>query len=294
MNFTETLPIQGRDRLTSVETAVSADETALGQTSTTTFCDISLTALSTPVTPVISFTGTAGSTSYSYYVMDMGNAGTVAPSATASNTLGYATLSTTNYATIVFTGIAGHTYSVVRAVGGTGQGTIYTGTIAQTSIPGSLVSVTVSDTGLTASGNQPSVNTTGAISCPGPIVTTSVVALGANVQTISATAATSLTPTHLLNSVLNVTNAATTATLPTAVAMVAALPGVKANTGFKFLIRAASGYAITLASNTGFTFYAGATQAIASLTNREYFVQFTNVTSGSEAAIVFSGPESAS
>ena len=297
MNLQESTPIQGRDRNTSMESAVAADEAALGQTSTTTFCDISLTALSTPTTPVITFTGTAGSTSYAYYVMDMGNAGTVAPSASASNTLGYASLSSTNYAVITFSGIAGHTYSVVRTTGGGTQGTIYTTTIPSslsvlTGVAASSTTVVVNDTNLPATGNQPSVNTTGAISCPGPVITTSVIALGANVQTISATAATSLTPTHLLNSVLTITTAATTATLPTAVALVAAVPGVKVNTGFRFLIRANMGYGITLASNGNFTFANSATQVIASLSNREYFVQFTNVTSGSEAAVAFSGPTS--
>ena len=64
MNLQYQAPIISRDLNTDVVTAVTADEVALGQSTanTSTFCDISLTALTTPPTPTATFAagGTAG------------------------------------------------------------------------------------------------------------------------------------------------------------------------------------------------------------------------------------------
>lgn len=292
MNLQEGNPIIGRDRTTAIENAVTADEIALGQSTTNvnTFCDVQLSSLAAPLNTTVAIGGTAGSTSLTYVVADTGNAGTFAPASGVTNTAGNATLSPTNTALISWASIVGHTYNVYRTAGGAAQGLI--GTVTATALSSSLL-----DTGLTAtttSGNSPSANTTGALKTAGPIYCSQLVYIGANVQTVSTTANATLTPANVLNGLCVLTGgAALTFTLPTAATLVAALPGVQVNSSFRTLFRNTNSGSATLAVSTGATSASGNTLATISLHTKEVFIQFTNVTAGSEAYTVYTALDTA-
>ncbi len=292
MNLQETNPMSGAALTTATATAVIADETALfGTSNTVTTCDVSLSALTAPAAPTVAQVGTAGTTSYSYSVADVGNVG-CAPSTVTANTLGNATISATNYNAVTFIGISGHTYNLYRAASsGTPSttGLIYTTTLAQSSpVPGVGVSVTFNDTGVTPTGGVPTANTSGMVLVAGPSVQAGAF------QTISTTAAAALSVANITNGILFRTGGgALTDTFPTAAVLVANFPGAKANSWFKLVYRNGNSGSITLAVTTGGTLTAGNTNAIVSLHAKELFIQLTSVTVGSETFTVTAGTDSA-
>lgn len=294
MNLTITSGEYGRDINTSTANAVIADETALGQTASgTTFCDVQLTALATPANTVVAqISGAAaGSTSYTYVVADAGNAGTFAPATGVALTTGAATITAVNANLITWSGIGGHTYNIYRsASSGTPSSTGLIGTVTLSS--NSVGSFT--DTGIAATGNVPTANTTGALKPAGPLFTNQVVMKGGNVQTVSTTAAATLTAANILNELCVFTGgAALTFTLPTAAILVAALPGIQVNSSFRCIFRNTNSGSATLAVSTGATSASGNTLATISLHAKEVFFQFTNVTPGSEAYTVYTAMDTA-
>lgn len=124
---------------------------------------LTLNAVAVPATPTVAFTGTAGSTTYTYKVV--GRAGSLqAPSATVSTTTANATLSAANFNTLTFTPTPGFlVFDIYRTAGGSTQGMI--GTVVAALGPNvSTPTLTFADTGLVADGSTaPTANTTGAI-----------------------------------------------------------------------------------------------------------------------------------
>jgi len=284
-------PIAGRDRMAAIETGVLADEAVVFGTATAvTNCDINLvTQLAAPAAPTVVATGTTGSTSYTYLVADIGNVG-VSPSTATTNTTGNASLSTTNYNAVTFIGISGHTYGVYRSAGGTTQGLIATVTLTPTTTypAGSSVSSVVNDTGLAATYGTPTANTTACVLQVGPALESY------GVQVVSNSAAASLSVANITNNILVRTGgAALTDTFPTAATLVANFPGAKVNSGFALVYRNGNSGSITLSCTTGGTLATGNTNTVISLNARMIFFQFTNVTAGSEAFTVYTGPTSA-
>lgn len=76
-------------------------------------------APSAPAAPVISTSGTAGSSQYQYELVQVGN-GDSAPSTVGNLTTGNATLSVSNYNIVTCTTVAGVKYKLLRQVGGAG------------------------------------------------------------------------------------------------------------------------------------------------------------------------------
>jgi hypothetical protein len=82
--------------------------------------------------------------------------------------------------------------------------------------------------------------------------------------------------------------AARTDTLPTAAALVAAVPGAQVGTSFEFDIRNTSGAANTLTVAAGSGGTTSGTMTVAQNNIRFFSLVFTNVTPGSEAYTVYS------
>jgi len=112
---------------------------------------VNLNGLSAPAAPTVTPVGTTGSTAYSYTVTALTASGaeTIA-SNSGSTSSGNATLTTANQNYITWPTVSGAlSYNIYRTVGGSTQGKI-----------GSSTSTFFSDTGLTASGSAPTVNST--------------------------------------------------------------------------------------------------------------------------------------
>ena len=293
MNLQENLPIISRDRLTACETAIGLDEAALfGTSNVVTDCDISLSTLAAPAAPTLAVVGTAGTTSIGYRVADVGNVG-VSPSTETTTTLGNATLSATNYMAVTFIGISGHTYNLYRSTAAgtpSTMGLISTVTLTPTATApaGSSVTVVFNDTGsVSPTGGVPTANGTG-----GSMVTLDL--SYSAFQTVSTTAAVSLTVANVINGLLiRSGGAALTDTFPTAAALVACMPAAKVNSYFQLVYRNGNSGNITLSCTTGGTLAAGNTNTIASVHAKVLYVQLTNVTPGSEAFTVYTVADSA-
>jgi hypothetical protein len=289
-NLVETNPIGYRSRLTDLEVALAADETAFGQ-NTYSFADIALTALPTPSNLVVTPGGTVGSTNYSYIVADTGNGGTFAPTAAVQTTTGNATLTGLAYNTITWAGFAGHVYNIYRsASSGTPSGTGFIGTV--TAAANGIQSFV--DTGIAATGNTPTVNTTGSLQPAGPIYAGATILStmgGATPQTSAATGAYSLTVAQIANGIFTNTGSTGGAavTLPTGAQIVAAFPGVKVGNYFDLAFRNTSGQTCTLTTAaSGTTLATGNTNTIITVNTRIFRFTFNNVTPGSESVIVYS------
>jgi hypothetical protein len=126
---------------------------ALGQT----FSNVSVTAVSTPSTPVITTGGTAGAQTWSYKVVaTIPGALHSTASAAGSTTTGNATLSGTNFNIVTTTAMTGAIYcNVYRTASG--------GTPSSTGLIGSVIcGGAINDTGLAGdSSTAPATNTTG-------------------------------------------------------------------------------------------------------------------------------------
>jgi hypothetical protein len=156
--------------LSVVDTGLTADGSTAPTVNTTgvmeavSYFDIAVIGLAAVQNTAITNGGTAGVTGYSYKVSSVTATGTEnATASAASTTTGNATLSATNYNTITWKPVPGaKSYNVYRSASSGTPGT--TGRIANVLATSSQTSVTVNDTGLTASGSVPTTNTTGAIS----------------------------------------------------------------------------------------------------------------------------------
>ena len=115
---------------------------------------LTITGIADPSAPTVVATGTTGSTAYGYKVAcESADGTTTAASTEATIADGNATLSATNYNAISWTLPSGaRQCKVYRTTGGAAQGYIAT-VIAPT--------VALNDTGLTANGSAPTINTTG-------------------------------------------------------------------------------------------------------------------------------------
>ena len=326
-------PFYGRDLQNDIYQAQLLDEAAVfgaGSTLNVTNSDLQTTQLSAPAGLTVTAQGTTGSTSYTYLVADVSNAGTLAPATGVANSAGNATLTPTNSMLISWTGILGHTYNIYRSVsGGTPSSTGLIGTVTLTAaanvggqtiynntpLPTVLatadspnvtqnaqqpvgvqttVTATFTDTGIAATGNVPTVNTTGAIAAAGPIFGNGPVLSAFNPQTVTNSAAVTWTVANMTNGILiraGSTGSAVSDVTPTAAALVAAMPGVKVNQAFKLLFKNTTGFNVSVTGGTGVT--VSGTAAVASVNIREYSVVYLNVTPGTESVTVYGGPVSA-
>lgn len=280
MNFNPTLPIAERDREDAIQNALVADETALFGTGAGSSCDVKTAALTAPTGVTVTVQGTAGSTNNSYVVAALGNGGTFAPAAAVQVTTANATLSTTNFNRITWVSVPGYTYRIFRSeAAGTPNTTGLIGTVVATGY-----SSTFDDTAKAATAAViPTANTTGAVSAAGPAFgapTFNVV----TVPTLNNASNQTLTPAHILNGVLIRTGSSTpTDTLPTAAILVAAIPGARVGTAFRFVYRNRGSGTATLAAGTGGTSATGNTLTVPTVNSKEFMVVLTNVTAGAEA-----------
>lgn len=298
LNQILTFPVTGSGVLSATEQQVIQDQSVLFGTTGPNNADISLTALATPSNTVITNGGTAGSTAYSYVVADTSAVGQ-APAGAASTSTGASTLNGTNFNIITFSTIPGHIYNVYRSASsgtpsGTGLIATVTATLPTLTSPGGQVQAVVNDTGLTASLNVPTVNTTGCLAVPGPIFGAGVALSAFSSQTVTTSAAATWTVANMCQNQLiraGATGSAVSDVTPTAAALVAAFPGVKAGQGFKFWFKNTTGFNVSVTAGTGVT--VTGTAAVASVTTAELGVSFLNVTPGSESVTVFRGPSAA-
>jgi hypothetical protein len=125
------------------------------------FSALSLTQIPTPSINSVSPHGTAGSTTYTYQIVEHSQSGTTPGSATSSTATGNATLSSTNYNVIQWTPDLGVTSTdIYRTVGGATQGFI--GTVLPGANNGTNWTFFFNDTGLTGDGTTaPTTNSTG-------------------------------------------------------------------------------------------------------------------------------------
>lgn len=282
-------PIDQAGRIAALETALLADEALLfGTNNACTPTDLSAAQLATPATPVITNGGTAGASTWTYLIADISNVGE-APSAAGSTTTGNATLTPTNFNIVSFTAIPGHTYEIYRTVAATSPtsiGLIGTMTIA---LNGSVNQV-FNDTGIAAATAQPpTVNTTGSAAVAGNLFLNGVALKGCNFTTINNAAGVTLTAVQVVAAAMLLRTGAVAVSdqMPTAAALVAAMPGVKVNQGFELYIRNANTGTLTLTTNTGITLAAGNTNTIATVHVKKLLFVFTNVTYGAEAVTVY-------
>lgn len=249
-----------------------------------TISDLAPVSLATPATPTVTPGGTSGSTSYSYVVADSGNVG-LSPSAAGSTALGNATLSASNYNRISFTSVAGHVYLIYRSAS--------SGTPSTTGLIGAVVATgttsTFDDTGLGASGNVPTANTTGCLLTDGPLYCGGLELFNASVPANSETTGQTLSIAQTLTPLLDRSGAATVSdTTPTAAAMVAALPGVRVSQSYVWRVRNRNSGTLTIVAGNGITLATGNTNTIAAASTRAFLVVFTNVSPGAEAVTMYS------
>lgn len=310
-NLQVNYPVQGSDRNVAVFAAVGLDEAALFGTGATGgfVSDMSLTALAAPANVVVTQGGTSGSTDYTYVIADVSNVG-VSPASGVQTTAGNATLTAANTNIISWTGISGHTYNVYRsASSGTPSSTGLIGTVVVplTSVNGVIeanvtvnVTATFTDTGIAATLNVPLVNTTGMHTQPGALQAQTVYTGGGNTGaggkvTVSSATGVTLTATQFLADILVRTtgSGAIQDATPTAAALVAQVgPGIRAGAMRRLEFRNEGTGTQTIAAGTGVTLRAGNTNTIVTVASRLFTIVFTNVTPGSEAVEVISGPAS--
>lgn len=184
---------------------------------------------------------------------------------------------------------------------GTGQISFFTGngsrtqfTITDTASAVNNIQATGAPTSsspsFTAVGSDTNLGIRLVVKGTGAIVTTAPSLVAGNVPTLNNAAGQTLTVAQVLNNVLvrQGAGAGVTDTTPTAAALVAAVAGCQANSGTWWIYRNSSANSITLAGGTNVTLAAGNTNTIATLTARQFFIQFTNCTGGSEAVTMFS------
>lgn len=113
--------------------------------------------------------------------------------------------------------------------------------------------------------------------------------VGGNIQTFNSAATTvTLNTAQVLSDMLLILGGTTlTATLPTAAQLVAAIPGVFVNSAIRFMIRNGNSGTLTVAVGTGITSATGNTLTVATVHAKGLFIQFTNVTPGSEACTLY-------
>lgn len=297
MNLQYPSGVTGRDYNADLGVAVNADETALFGTNNACFpSDLLLSQTTAPAAPTVTQGGTAATTNYSYGIGSVANVG-LAMSAATQTTTGPATLNTTNFNIISWTGFYGQTYNVYRtASSGTPSttGLIYTITLSPSlanPIGTSIALSFVDNGGVTPTGNVPTGNTTGCIKTAGPVFPGSVnFGLGLPLV-LSTVGAATLTMAQFLCGVIVRTGTQVggfTDTTPTAVALVAALPGVQVGHWVDLYIRNTTGQTHTLAGGTGVTLQSGNTNTTPTVNGHSFRIVVTNVTSGSEAVTIFS------
>lgn len=305
INLIDVPPIYLKDRVAAIEQAAILDETALfGSGTGVTTSDITLTALSLPANVAVTQGGTAGSTNYTYVVADVGNVG-VAPAAGVQTTTGNATLSTTNTNIITWQGLTGHTYNIYRsASSGTPSGTGLIGTVSiplaagippgSPGVVGMAASGTFTDTGITATGNVPTTNNTGSISCPGPVFANGNVFMPISTTALNNSSGQTWTTAQTMGRFLVRSGAVTVSdTTPTAAQLVAAAKGAQVGQGWVMTLRNANTGTLTISAGTNVTLVAGNTNTIPTINARDLFFVFTNVTPGSEAVSMYTGVVSA-
>ena len=285
-------PIESEGRITAIEQMLSAIAATLGLGATRPDTDIRLTALSAPTGTAITQGGTAASTNYTYVVADVSNIGR-APASGVQTTTGAATLTAVNYNIVSWTGIVGHRYHIYRsASSGTPSTVGYIGAMTAATVTPSF-----NDTGIAATGNVPTGNTSGSIEVAGNMFTSGRLLRGANIPSVTGAGAVTWTAAQVLQAPLALRSGVTGAisdVLPTAAALVAALPGVKVNQGFELSVRNANTGTLTFtAPDATVTLAAGNTNTLATLHVKRMLFQFTTVTVGSEAVTVYMLDDSA-
>jgi hypothetical protein len=288
-------PVTGQGANSAVESSVLTDEAVLFGVGPNN-ADVLLAALAAPSNLVVTQGGTAGSTNYSYVIADISAVGS-APCSAVQTTTGPATINTTNFNILTWSTVPGHTYGVYRSASSGTPNTLgliatLTASLPSFALPAGQTQAVVDDTGLTATLNVPTVNTTGCLSVPGPIFGTGVQLFGFNPQTITQTLTQAYTVAQLAAGMIIRAGAAAIAdTPPTAAALVAGFPGVKNNSAFKFWLKNTGSGNLTLSSAAGVT--VTGTAALTSLFIRECTVWFVNTTPGSESVTIELGPNSA-
>jgi hypothetical protein len=277
-NLQETYPIDAIGRITAIEKGLTADELQILLANQ----DIVMSQLGTP-TVTVTVQGTVGSTTYTYVVAALSYFG-AAPATGVSVTTGNASLNASNFNQIAWTQVAGAlAYGVYRSTGGSTQGLI------ATVLPGAALAV--NDTNLSATLNVPTANTTGQLNLAAPIFSNALILEGPAPVTVSSATGVTLTTAQILTALTvraGSTGSGYTDTTPTAVALVAALPGVKAGSSYGWTVRNTTANTMTLAAGTGVTLAAGNTNTTATSNNHSWRIVFTNVTPGSEAVTIYS------
>lgn len=133
-------------------------------------------------------------------------------------------------------------------------------------------------------------NANGVLFSAGAVIETVPSVESATVQSSASATGITLTAANLLNQIFDRTNAGSsqTDTTPTAALLVAAVPGVQANTSIYWSYRNRSANTVTLGAGTGVTLATGNTNTIATVNTRAFLVVFTAVGAGSEAVSIYS------
>jgi hypothetical protein len=102
---------------------------------------------------------------------------------------------------------------------------------------------------------------------------------------LTLSAATTLTSPQLLQGFIIYTGGAANLTMPTAADLCNNIQGCMVGTSFEFEVRSSGAATVTIVVGTGGTL--SGTGTVATLSTRTFFVNFTNVTLGSEAYTVY-------
>ena len=241
---------------------------------------ISPSQLTTPVGVVATPQGTAGSTTISYKIVARANTGTTAASSAGTTTTANATLSASNNVLVTWDPVPGAvSYDVYRTAAG--------GTPSTTGLVANVLVGTTSYTDTGAAGDSttaPTVNTTGAITTPGPAT---VGQFAENTTDQAIATSTTITAPNLIGGIIRCTTSATSTT-DTAANIVAQIPNCQVGSTFSLYVISASGQTHTLALGSGVTAAATVqtTLTTATVTAHQFLFRVTNV--GTPAVVIYS------
>lgn len=229
-------------------------------------------SLATPAAPTLSTNGTAGGTSYTYYIVARDQFGNkTLQSSTTTIATGNATLTSGNSITISWSILSGaYSYDVIRsASGGTPSST---GSIAL-----NLNNVSFTDTGIAASAyTTPARNTTGDILSDGSIIATQH--LGVDGYTIDASGGAST------NQVLQYNG---TSFVPTTLTNTGTVTSVSAGTGMSFSTITTSG-SVSIDTTVVPTRKANASETQLTTTSATNVLDYTTGSAGNYIVYIYS------
>lgn len=271
------------------DTALAADSTTAPTVNTTGIVnepvisgDLNILQLTTPVNVVATPQGTVGSTTITYKIVARNSVGVTAASSAGTTTTANATLATANNVLVTWNPVPGAvSYDVYRTAAGGTPST--TGKLANV-----LASTGTSYTDIGAAGDTttaPTVNTTGAITTPGPVTFGQ---LADNTTDSAISSSTAIGAVSMINGILRVTGGTDTSTTDTAANIVAAIPNCQVGSSFLMYVINGSGAVHTLGLGTSVTAAAGVTVTLTTATasSKCYLFRVTNV--GTPAVTIYS------